>query len=104
MSDVHAPRDPLTRAELAALRQLSTPTVANAMEFFEVQPRNTGFRDPRSPWSSWTSSTGRHRAPGVRASPLPTPGPYPLVSVSTATSGGQLKRAYGGTPPSPRLV
>ncbi len=43
MTDAHAP---LTRDELAALKALSTPTVANAIEVFDVQPRSTGFMDP----------------------------------------------------------
>ncbi len=36
----------LSADELAALAKLSTPTVANAIEVFEVQPRNTGFMSP----------------------------------------------------------
>ena len=43
MTNAHAP---LTLDELAALKALSTPTVANAIEVFDVQPRNTGFMDP----------------------------------------------------------
>lgn len=37
---------PLTPAELAALTALSTPTVANAIETFDLQPRNAGFMNP----------------------------------------------------------
>ncbi|HET8628577.1 MAG TPA: RraA family protein [Thermomicrobiales bacterium] len=37
---------PLTAEELEALRGLTTPTVANAIEVFDVQPRNTGFMNP----------------------------------------------------------
>ena len=41
-----ATQAPLGADELAALAKLSTPTVANAIEVFEVQPRNTGFMNP----------------------------------------------------------
>jgi 4-hydroxy-4-methyl-2-oxoglutarate aldolase len=34
---------PLTAADLAALAQLTTPTVANAIEVFDVRSRSTGF-------------------------------------------------------------
>ena len=34
---------PLTRAELDALRKLTSPTVANAIETFNVRGRNQGF-------------------------------------------------------------
>jgi len=37
--------DPLTPAELAALRAITTPTVCNAIETFDVRPRNEGFMD-----------------------------------------------------------
>src|SRR5689334_4716672 len=37
---------PLTVAELAALAQLTTPTVANAIEVFDVQSRSIGFLNP----------------------------------------------------------
>ncbi|MCZ6872221.1 MAG: RraA family protein [bacterium] len=36
----------LTAEQLEALRQLDAPTVANAIETFDVQPRNTGFMSP----------------------------------------------------------
>jgi regulator of RNase E activity RraA len=36
---------PLTTAELEALRAWSTPTIANAIETFNVRPRNEGFMD-----------------------------------------------------------
>ena len=35
----------LTPEQLEALRQLDAPTVANAIETFNIQPRNTGFMD-----------------------------------------------------------
>ena len=41
-----ATQAPLTAEELEALRGLTTPTVANAIEVFDVQPRNTGFMNP----------------------------------------------------------
>jgi regulator of RNase E activity RraA len=37
---------PLTPEELDALRRLSTPTIANAIELFNVRPRNQGFMGP----------------------------------------------------------
>lgn len=36
----------LSPDELNALRQLSTPTVSNAIELFDVRPRNQGFMSP----------------------------------------------------------
>lgn len=36
----------LSPDELNALRQLSTPTVSNAIELFDVRPRNRGFMSP----------------------------------------------------------
>jgi 4-hydroxy-4-methyl-2-oxoglutarate aldolase len=35
--------EPLTPDELAALRAISTPTVCNAIETFDIRPRNEGF-------------------------------------------------------------
>jgi len=37
----------LTREELEALRQFSTPTISNAIEAFGVRPRNEGFMSPQ---------------------------------------------------------
>ncbi len=37
--------EPLTQEELAALRKITTPTVANAIETFEVRSRAEGFMD-----------------------------------------------------------
>jgi regulator of RNase E activity RraA len=36
----------LSSDELNALRKLSTPTVSNAIELFDVRPRNRGFMSP----------------------------------------------------------
>ncbi|HIE51781.1 MAG TPA: RraA family protein [Armatimonadetes bacterium] len=38
--------EPLTPEELAALRQFDTPTVSNAIETFNLRPRNEGFMSP----------------------------------------------------------
>jgi 4-hydroxy-4-methyl-2-oxoglutarate aldolase len=38
--------EPLSPAELEALRALNTPTVANAIERFEKRPRHLGFTSP----------------------------------------------------------
>lgn len=38
--------DTLTPEQLDALRQFDAPTVANAIETFNVRPRNTGFMSP----------------------------------------------------------
>lgn len=38
--------EPLTSAELEALRALNTPTVANAIERFDKRPRHLGFTGP----------------------------------------------------------
>ena len=37
---------PLTSDELAALRDIDSPTVSNAIEVFDVRPRNEGFMTP----------------------------------------------------------
>src|SRR5262245_53383251 len=36
----------LSTQELEALRQITTPTIANAIEVFNIQPRNVGFMTP----------------------------------------------------------
>jgi 4-hydroxy-4-methyl-2-oxoglutarate aldolase len=36
----------LSKQELEALRTITTPTIANAIEVFNIQPRNTGFMTP----------------------------------------------------------
>jgi 4-hydroxy-4-methyl-2-oxoglutarate aldolase len=38
--------DKLSKQELAALQKITTPTIANAIEVFNIQPRNTGFMTP----------------------------------------------------------
>lgn len=38
--------DPLTAAELEVLRKIPTPSAANAIETFNVRPRNVGFLRP----------------------------------------------------------
>ena len=37
--------DPLTQSELEALRRITTPTIANAIETFDLRLRNDGFMD-----------------------------------------------------------
>src|SRR5207244_11975852 len=37
--------EPLTPEELAALRAISTPTICNAIETFDVRPRSEGVMD-----------------------------------------------------------
>jgi regulator of RNase E activity RraA len=37
--------EPLTQEELEALRRITTPTVANAIETFQVRPRSEGFME-----------------------------------------------------------
>jgi regulator of RNase E activity RraA len=37
--------EPLSAAEIEALRRITTPTLANAIETFEVRPRSAGFMD-----------------------------------------------------------
>ncbi len=37
--------EPMTEQELEVLRRITTPTVANAIETFDVRPRNEGFMD-----------------------------------------------------------
>src|SRR6266487_2928426 len=36
----------LSMAQLDVLRKLSTPTVSNAIELFDLRPRNQGFMSP----------------------------------------------------------
>jgi regulator of RNase E activity RraA len=38
--------DRLLKHELEALRKITTPTIANAIEVFNIQPRNVGFMTP----------------------------------------------------------
>ena len=38
--------DRLSKQELEALRNITTPTIANAIEVFNIQPRNIGFMTP----------------------------------------------------------
>jgi 4-hydroxy-4-methyl-2-oxoglutarate aldolase len=38
--------DQLSKQELEALRNITTPTIANAIEVFNIQPRNVGFMTP----------------------------------------------------------
>ena len=40
------PQDPLSLEELGALRRFSTPSIANAIERFNVRPRHHGFTGP----------------------------------------------------------
>ncbi len=40
------PAAPLTWSELSALKRYDAPTVANAIETFDVRPRNSGFMRP----------------------------------------------------------
>jgi len=39
-------KPPLSMAELERLQEFSTPTLANAIEVFDVRPRNVGFMSP----------------------------------------------------------
>ena len=38
--------DPLTAEELEALRGITSPTISNAIETFDVRSRGEGFIDP----------------------------------------------------------
>jgi len=38
--------DKLSKKELEALQKITTPTIANAIEVFNIQPRNMGFMTP----------------------------------------------------------
>ncbi|RJP19847.1 MAG: RraA family protein [Candidatus Abyssobacteria bacterium SURF_5] len=38
---------PLTREQIEELRKITTPTIINAIETFDVQPRNSGFMNPQ---------------------------------------------------------
>jgi regulator of RNase E activity RraA len=37
---------PLSREQIQELRKITTPTIANAIETFDIRPRNEGFMDP----------------------------------------------------------
>ena len=50
--------NPLEPAVLERLRTYNTPTVSNAIEVFDVRPRNEGFMRPEircvfPRWASW---------------------------------------------------
>lgn len=73
------PEAPLTHAQLLALGRLDTPTVANAIETFDVRSRNEGFMRPeiRSVFPDFPSIAGYAVTCRIRAKePRPEPGSY----------------------------
>lgn len=73
------PQPPLTHAELLALARLDTPTVANAIETFDVRPRSTGFMRPeiRTVFPDFPSIAGYAVTCRIRAEqPRPESGSY----------------------------
>jgi regulator of RNase E activity RraA len=66
---------PLTADDLAALRRLTTPTVANAIEAFDIQPRTTGFLHPtvRAVVTGAAPMVGYACTAKMRASTAPAP-------------------------------
>ena len=70
-----AETEPLSAEELAALAQLTSPTVANAVEVFDVQPRTAGFLDPtiRAVVATATPMVGYACTARMRAAVRPGP-------------------------------
>ena len=71
----------LATEDLEALRRLSTPTICNAIEQFNVRPRNVGFfnNDIKCVFSQFgplvgfaTTATIRAERPDAKPDPLPT--------------------------------
>jgi len=89
--------EPLNEAELAALRQLTSPTVANAIEVFNIRPRTEGFMRPgiHCMFPELGPMVGYAVTATIRAS-APAPGPGYLQAFN-------LWEAVLGTPP-PRVV
>ena len=72
-------KTPLPHAELLAVARLDTPTVANAIETFDVRPRNEGFMGPevRSIFPDFPSIAGYAVTCKIRAKePRPQSGSY----------------------------
>ena len=67
--------DPLSAEDLVALARLTTPTVANAIEVFDVQPRTAGFLDPtvRAVVTGATPIVGHACTARMRATARPGP-------------------------------
>ncbi len=89
--------EPLTDAELDALRQLTSPTVANAIEVFNIRPRTEGFMRPgiHCLFPELGPMVGYAVTATIRAS-VPSPGPGYLQAFN-------LWEAVLRTPP-PRVV
>lgn len=91
------PLEPLTEAELEALRRLTSPTVANAIEVFNIRPRTEGFMRPgiQCFFPELGPMVGYAVTATIRAS-VPAPGPGYLQAFN-------LWEAVLQTPP-PRVV
>jgi|DewCreStandDraft_5_1066085.scaffolds.fasta_scaffold00734_24 regulator of RNase E activity RraA len=89
--------EPLNETELAALRQLTSPTVANAIEVFNIRPRTEGFMRPgiHCMFPELGPMVGYAVTATIRAS-VPSPGPGYLQAFN-------LWEAVLNTPP-PRVV
>jgi regulator of RNase E activity RraA len=71
--------DPLTPDELDALRRITSPTIANAIETFNVRPRNEGFMDSsvRAIFPELATMAGYAVTAKVAAREKPQGGPRP---------------------------
>ena len=62
----------LTTEELQALGRLSTPTLSNAIETFDVRPHNEGFAGPESTAVRYSPSSARWWDTRARCGSPPT--------------------------------
>jgi regulator of RNase E activity RraA len=87
----------LAAGDLVALRGLTTPTVANAIEVFDVQPRTTGFLHPtvRAIVTGAEPMVGYACTAKMRASMAPAP---------EATANRRLMWEHILSIPAPRVV
>jgi regulator of RNase E activity RraA len=75
------PKEPLSPEELEALRRFSTPSIANAIERFDVRPRHQGFTGPeiRCMFPEMPPMVGYAATAIVRAEQPAQPGRSPAV-------------------------
>jgi regulator of RNase E activity RraA len=79
----------LTAAQIEELKQLDTPTVANAIEFFDVQPKTAGFMRPgiRKVFENGRRMVGYAVTAKLSATTPPTEAQKPLAAQYYASIG-----------------
>ena len=72
----------LTAAQIEELKQVDTPTVANAIEFFDVQPKTVGFLRPgiRKVFDNGRRMVGSAVTAKIAATTPPTAAQKPLTA------------------------